>query len=172
MSGGRRIVVTAGAGGIGLAIARAFAADGDRVHICDIDEAALQRATDGDPAITGTVCDVSDRRPVAVFVEDAVRTLGGLDVLVNNAGGHGVRVNTVAPGAVEGARIQNVLRGRAEATGRSLAEVQAEALAVQSLKRLVDPDEIAALCVYLASENARSITGQTIPIDGGSKATQ
>jgi NAD(P)-dependent dehydrogenase (short-subunit alcohol dehydrogenase family) len=255
MSGGRRIVVTAGAGGIGLAIARAFAADGDRVHICDIDEAALQRATDGDPAITGTVCDVSDRRSVAVFVEDAVRTLGGLDVLVNNAGiagttapvdeldpdqwdqvlavnltgpfnvtrlavphlkrsgsgvvlfmsslggrfgyadrspyattkrgligfaetlaielgGHGVRVNTVAPGAVEGARIQNVLRGRAEATGRSLAEVQAEALAVQSLKRLVDPDEIAALCVYLASENARSITGQTIPIDGGSKATQ
>ncbi|NMR21508.1 SDR family NAD(P)-dependent oxidoreductase [Cellulomonas fimi] len=55
VSNGRRVVVTAGAGGIGLAIARAFALDGDRVHICDINEAALTGITTADPAITANV---------------------------------------------------------------------------------------------------------------------
>ena len=42
----------------------------------------------------------------------------------------------------------------------------------QSLKRFVDPDDIAALSVFLASDSANSISGQTIPIDGDSKAAQ
>ena len=86
MSNGRRVVVTAGAAGIGLAIAKAFAADGDRVHICDINEQAVEQVTDDNPAITGTVCDVSSRSSVEAFVQDAVARLGGIDVLVNNAG--------------------------------------------------------------------------------------
>jgi NAD(P)-dependent dehydrogenase (short-subunit alcohol dehydrogenase family) len=86
MADGRRVVVTAGAGGIGLAIATAFAARGDRVHICDIDQAALQKVTDSNPAITATVCNVSDRASVEAFVQAATGTLGGIDVLVNNAG--------------------------------------------------------------------------------------
>jgi NAD(P)-dependent dehydrogenase (short-subunit alcohol dehydrogenase family) len=45
MSNGRRVVVTAGAAGIGLAIAKAFGADEDRVHICDIDEQALEQVS-------------------------------------------------------------------------------------------------------------------------------
>jgi NAD(P)-dependent dehydrogenase (short-subunit alcohol dehydrogenase family) len=255
MSNGRRVVITAAAQGIGLAIAKAFAADGDRVHICDIDEQALQQVTDDNPAITATVCDVSDRSSVEAFVRAAADTLGGIDVLVNNAGisgpttsveemdpdkweavlavnltgtfnvtrlaiphlkrsdagviiimssvggrfgypnrspyattkrgligltetlaielgGDGIRVNAIAPGAVEGDRIQRVLRGRAEATGRSLDDVTADALAIQSLKRFVDPDDIAALALFLASDRAKSISGQTIPIDGDSKSAQ
>src|SRR5258708_39182013 len=80
---GLRVLVTAGANGIGLAIVRAFAAEGARVHTCDVDEAAL--AALSDPAITQTRCDVSDRAAVKNLFAQATAKLGGLDVLVNNA---------------------------------------------------------------------------------------
>ena len=47
---------------------KAFAANGDRVHICDIDEGALKQVTDENEAITATVCDVSDSSSVERFV--------------------------------------------------------------------------------------------------------
>ena len=50
--------------------------------------------------------------------------------------------------------------------------VASEALANQSVKRLVESQEIAALTVFLASDHARSISGQMIPIDGDSKAAR
>jgi len=84
--GGHRVVVTAGAAGIGLAIARAFVAEGAEVVVFDVDEAALVALGDSDPAITGFVCDVADRAAVARFMDDALGVLGGLDCLVNNAG--------------------------------------------------------------------------------------
>ncbi|MDO9057511.1 MAG: SDR family oxidoreductase, partial [Bradyrhizobium sp.] len=83
---GLRVLVTAGANGIGRAIARRFAAEGARVHTCDIDEIALSELTASDPAITSTPCDVSDRAAVQKLFAEAVTKLGGLDVLVNNAG--------------------------------------------------------------------------------------
>ncbi len=81
-----RVIVTAGANGIGLAIARAFAGEGARVHVCDVDQAALAALTASDPAITQTHCDVADRPPVQRLFDEATAKLGGLDVLVNNAG--------------------------------------------------------------------------------------
>ena len=86
MSEARRVVVTAGGGGIGLIIAKAFVAAGDRVHVCDVNAEAVERVTRDNPAITGTVCDIADRGAVERFVEEAVDELGGIDVLVNNAG--------------------------------------------------------------------------------------
>jgi NAD(P)-dependent dehydrogenase (short-subunit alcohol dehydrogenase family) len=86
MSKGRRVVVTAGGGGIGLTIAQAFVAAGDRVHVCDVNADAVERVTRDNPAITGSVCDVADRAAVERFVEEAVDTLGGIDILINNAG--------------------------------------------------------------------------------------
>src|SRR6266446_6270939 len=83
---GLRVLVTAGAGGIGLAIARRFAAEGARVHTCDVDEMALSALAASDPGITATPCDVSDRASVQRMFAEALAKLGGLDVLVNNAG--------------------------------------------------------------------------------------
>lgn len=83
---GLRVLVTAGANGIGLAIARAFVKEGARVHLCDVDDAALASLGKSDPALTSSRCDVSDRAGVAALFEEATRRLGGLDVLVNNAG--------------------------------------------------------------------------------------
>jgi short-subunit dehydrogenase len=83
---GLRVLVTAGAGGIGLEVARAFTREGAKVYVCDVDEAALAALKVSDPKVKGVPCDVADRAAVAHMFEDAVSYLGGLDVLVNNAG--------------------------------------------------------------------------------------
>lgn len=83
---GTRVIVTAGAGGIGLEVARAFVEEGARVWICDVDEGAVAALRKSDSRITARVCDVTDRSGVAAFVQSATDDLGGIDCLVNNAG--------------------------------------------------------------------------------------
>ncbi len=83
---GLRVLVTAGAGGIGLEIARAFAEEGARIHVCDVDDAALAALKASHPSITQSRTDVADRKAVEALFADAQAALGGLDVLVNNAG--------------------------------------------------------------------------------------
>ncbi|MBL8535687.1 MAG: SDR family oxidoreductase [Betaproteobacteria bacterium] len=83
---GLRVLVTAGAAGIGLKVAQAFDAEGARVHVCDVDQKALDALVVSNPRITSSVCDVSDRASVARLFQDAITHLGGLDCLVNNAG--------------------------------------------------------------------------------------
>jgi NAD(P)-dependent dehydrogenase (short-subunit alcohol dehydrogenase family) len=83
---GLRVLVTAGAAGIGLEIARAFVREGARVHVCDVDEAALSALSRSDPALKWSRCDVADRPQVAALFSEALKHLGGLDCLVNNAG--------------------------------------------------------------------------------------
>jgi NAD(P)-dependent dehydrogenase (short-subunit alcohol dehydrogenase family) len=81
-------------------------------------------------------------------------------------GRYGIRANAILPGAVEGPRLRRVFEGRARVSGRSLDEVEHAALANQSLKSLVDPRDVAALAVFLASDAGKSISGQMLPIDG------
>ncbi len=83
---GLRVLVTAGAAGIGRAIAQAFVAHGARVHICDVDRAALAEAQRLMPQVTESVADVANLADVERLFADVRRELGGLDVLVNNAG--------------------------------------------------------------------------------------
>ncbi|HZS69908.1 MAG TPA: SDR family oxidoreductase [Burkholderiales bacterium] len=250
----QRVLVTAGASGIGKEIARAFAASAAKVCVCDIDEAALRAAAKDIPGLITRLCDVSKRRDIERMVPDAVGALGGLDVLVNNAGisgptapveamdpdawekvmqvdltgtfnvtrlaiphlkkssagviinmssvagrfgyanrspyctakwgligftktlsielgAYGIRANAILPGAVAGPRIEKVFEGRAQATHKPLDEVRKEAMAAQSIKRLVEPKDIAALAVFLASDAAKSISGQMLPIDNDMQTT-
>ena len=83
---GLRVLVTAGASGIGATIARAFNDAGSQVHVCDIDRAALDRLVCTAPGITGSMADASVAADVDLVFDDVRGTLGGLDVLVNNAG--------------------------------------------------------------------------------------
>jgi len=83
---GKRVLVTAGAQGIGLAITGAFVAAGAQVHICDVNDDFLASARQQFPQVTQSRTDVSNEAQVdAMFAELAARW-GGLDVLVNNAG--------------------------------------------------------------------------------------
>ena len=81
-----RVLVVAGGGGIGAAIARAFQAAGSHVHVCDVDRSALDRLASAAPGITGSMADASVAADVERVVDDARGALGGLDVLVGHAG--------------------------------------------------------------------------------------
>ncbi len=83
---GQRVIITAGAGGIGLAIARVLHAAGCRLAICDVDDAALDAAAAALPGTLTARADVSDEGDVESFFAAALDTLGGLDALINNAG--------------------------------------------------------------------------------------
>ena len=83
---GKRVVVTAGAGGIGFAIARLLHAQGVRLAICDVDAKALIRAGDALGGCIAQVADVSDDAAVETFFDKVRAEFGGLDALVNNAG--------------------------------------------------------------------------------------
>ncbi len=245
----QRVLVTAGAAGIGLAIVKAFHAAGAKVYACDVDAVALDRVARELPGLAVRRCSIGDRADTYAMVADAVRQLGGLDVLVNNAGiggptapvhelapedwdavlrvnltgafdvsraaipeliragggaiinmssaagrfgypnrspyaaskwalmgftktlsmelgPHRIRVNAIAPGPVAGERLERVFAGRASLSGRSIEEEKRLGLASQSLPEPVDPADIAALALYLASDAAKSISGQVLPIDG------
>lgn len=82
----QRVLITAGAGGIGLAIAKAFVAGGARVHISDINTDAVQQIIQDNPAISGSVGDVSKPADLDTLFNDVQKELGGLDVLIDNAG--------------------------------------------------------------------------------------
>lgn len=85
---GLRVLVTGGGSGIGLVIARAFVETGARVHVCDASQQALDalHADRSNEAISSTCADVADKTAVARVFDDVRAKLGGLDVLVNNAG--------------------------------------------------------------------------------------
>jgi NAD(P)-dependent dehydrogenase (short-subunit alcohol dehydrogenase family) len=244
-----RVMITAAATGIGRAIAKAFFEEGARVHICDVNEHALETFREDFPEIAATHVNVRNEAEVDLWFGEALDDLGGLDVMVNNAGikgptapvddielsewketieicldaqflcarraapvmkaqksgliinmssnagqygfgnrtpyaaakwgaigltkslaielgPHGVRCNAICPGAVRGERINKVIEGEANLRGVGTQVVAAELVSQQSLSRFTEPEEIASLCLYLASPAAYMINGQDIAIDG------
>jgi NAD(P)-dependent dehydrogenase (short-subunit alcohol dehydrogenase family) len=91
----KRAIVTAGASGIGLAIARGIVRAGGRVHICDVNERFLADIGEREPGLTGSVADVAHSASVDRMFDIAMEQLGGLDILVNNAGIAGPTKNLV-----------------------------------------------------------------------------
>ncbi|MFT4100255.1 MAG: SDR family oxidoreductase [Burkholderiaceae bacterium] len=82
----KKVIVSAGASGIGLAIATAFLNRGAKVAVCDISSSAIEEASSLHPNLKAITADVADRKSMLQFVEDAASFLGGVDTLVNNAG--------------------------------------------------------------------------------------
>lgn len=245
---GLRVLVTAGAAGIGREIVRALVGDGARVHICDIDAAALEDARH-EHGVTTSVTDVAEVEQVERLFADVREHLGGLDVLVNNAGiagptarvesispaewrrtiavnldgqfhcahfavpllresprgvivnmssvagrlGYpfrtpyaaskwavvgfteslarelgpdGITVNAILPGPVEGPRIERVIHARAEQFGVSDEEMERRYLERISLRRLMSPQDIAAMVMFLCSEAGRNVSGQALSVCG------
>ncbi|MGP6175331.1 SDR family oxidoreductase [Corynebacterium sp. A21] len=251
----QRVLITAGASGIGWAITEAFLAQGSQVHIFDVDQTAVDAVLGTRENLSGSVGDVTSAADVAQLVQTLENQWDGLDVLVSNAGiagptapvedydpdawkavvevnlngsfnvvhqvvpllkkdhggsilvmsslagrfgypnriaysttkwgligftktlslelgSHGITVNSLHPGAVQGERLNRVFEGRAELSGRSVEEEIAAGLQNQAIKSFTDPADIAALAVFLSGPHARTISGQQFPIDGDSKAAQ
>lgn len=83
---GLKVLITGGAAGIGAVIARAFHEVEAQVYICDIDGEAVERMKREHPGLRGSVADVGVRHDVDRMMDEATSSLGGVDVLVNNAG--------------------------------------------------------------------------------------
>lgn len=82
----KRVLVTAGAQGIGLAIAETFLAAGAQVHVCDVNDEFLASARSRLPGATQSHTDVADEAQVGALFAELTGRWGALDVLVNNAG--------------------------------------------------------------------------------------
>lgn len=246
---GLRVLVTAGAGGIGLAISERLARENARVFVCDVSDTVLDAFRRDQPSGRAFKADVSDEHDVDRMF-DAVRdAFGGLDALINNAGiagptggvdeidpaewrrcvdicltgqflcarravpmlrqagggsivnmssaagRHGyafrtpysaakfgviglaqslakelgpenIRVNALLPGIVEGPRMEGVIRARAEQLGVPYEEMERRYLEKVSLRRMVSPQDVAAMVAFLLSDAGRNISGQSIGIDG------
>jgi len=249
---GKRVIVTAAASGIGAQVARRFAAAGARVFIGDVDAAAVAAFTAAHAGIGAAVADVAAPAAVERLFTEALAALGGLDILISNAGiagpaapvedmdvddfrrcldvnltgaflcvrravpaikaagggsivlmssnagtmglpfrapyvaskwgvigltktlamelgPHGIRVNAVCPGDVEGERIRRVIAKEAENRGLTYDEVLAERVASVSLRTMVTPDDVADLMLFVCSDAGAKISGQALLVDGNAE---
>ena len=83
---GARVLITAGAAGIGRVIAERFQAEGARVAVCDVDAGAVADMQAANPGILARVADVTEEGAVDAFFDEVLAAFGGLDVVAANAG--------------------------------------------------------------------------------------
>ncbi len=243
------MVITAGAGGLGLAIAERFHDSGAKVHIADLSAEGMVQVLTEHPGMHGTVTDVSRARDVASLISEALEWMHGIDVLVNcagevgprvslhkvtpedwdrvmsvnlsgmfycvrevapvmkeqragaivNIGSHSatqglpkrvayvaskagvlgltqnvareygrynVRCNAVLPGMVANETGREMVQARARSKRLSYEEAEAELLQHVSMRSWIEPEEVAEVVFFLASESARHVSGQTLGVCG------
>jgi len=117
-----------------------------------------------------TITSITTKQPVADLVlSNAVRAavVGLVKSLANEFGRDGILVNNVGPGFTATERLKELARARAAGSGKSEREFFDAWAADAPLKRLGDPREVADTIVWLASERASYVTGQTMLVDGG-----
>lgn len=117
-----------------------------------------------------TITSITTKQPVPDLVySNAVRAavVGLVKSLANEFGKDGILVNNVGPGYTATDRLKDLARSRAAASGKSESEILAGFAADSPLKRLGEPRELADTIVWLASDRASYITGQTVLVDGG-----
>jgi len=117
-----------------------------------------------------TITSITTKQPVADLVlSNAVRTsvVGLVKSLANEFGKDGILVNNVGPGFTATDRLKQLAKTRAQNSGQKEEEIFAGWAADAPLKRVGEPREVADAIVWLASERASYITGQTLLVDGG-----
>jgi 3-oxoacyl-[acyl-carrier protein] reductase len=117
-----------------------------------------------------TITSVSVRQPIPDLVlSNTIRTgvLGLVRSLASQSGPFNITVNNVGPGYTATERMTNLAEGRAKAAGIPVAQFEAQLAKDVPLGRIANPEEVADAIVWLASERASYITGQTILVDGG-----
>ncbi len=93
--------------------------------------------------------------------------IGLTETLAAELGPYNIRVNAVCPGPVQGSRMARVIAHRAEAEGRTMHEIVEEYRSRTLLGRMVEPEDVVALVLFLASDAAKNITGQSIRVCAG-----
>ncbi|HJQ22957.1 MAG TPA: SDR family oxidoreductase [Blastocatellia bacterium] len=93
--------------------------------------------------------------------------IGLTQTLAEEAGRYNITANAIAPGPVNGPRIETVIRNRAAQMEVSVEEVTRQYVEPTALKRMVEEEDIAALALFLAADEGRNITGETFNVSGG-----
>ncbi|MDH3667280.1 MAG: SDR family oxidoreductase [Paracoccaceae bacterium] len=93
--------------------------------------------------------------------------IGLMKTLAMELGPHGIRVNALCPGAVEGPRIDRVIAAKAEAEGLPIDQVHDSFASASAMRTFVTASDIANMALFLASPEARHVSGQAIAVDGG-----
>ena len=240
---GKKVIVTGASKGIGLAIANEFAKEGASVSICARGRKSLESARElvagNGGNVYADICDVSDKKSLISYIENAVQNLGGLNILVNNPSGFGrsddedgwqvgidvdlmalVRASWTAVPFIEKTGGGSIIHtssisgltsslrtppyGAVKAAVIQYTKTQALQLASKNIRvnciapgsidfpggtwddakknnpklyagiqssipfgRLGRPEEVAKLAVFLASDAASWVTGETVAVDGG-----
>ncbi|HEY5058918.1 MAG TPA: SDR family NAD(P)-dependent oxidoreductase [Gaiellaceae bacterium] len=116
------------------------------------------------------ISSVTGKRPLAGRTPYAAAKMGVIGLvrtLALELGPHGIRVNSVCPGAVEGPRIDGVIEQQARVLGVTVDEARRQLTDAAALKRLVKADEVADACVFLASDSGAGITGEDMNVAAG-----
>jgi 3-oxoacyl-[acyl-carrier protein] reductase len=87
--------------------------------------------------------------------------------LAGELGQYGITVNNVLPGATNTIRLQGIAEAKSEKTGESVADIFEEMAGESPMKRIAEPEEVAAAIAFLASPEASYINGINVPVDGG-----
>src|SRR5262245_18237586 len=93
--------------------------------------------------------------------------IGLTQSLALEAGPLGITLYAIAPRSPRVERMSRVIKTRAQAVGKSESEIEREYLDPTALKRMVDEEDVAAMALFLASDEAKNITGETISVSGG-----
>jgi 3-oxoacyl-[acyl-carrier protein] reductase len=135
---------------------------------------ALPYLKQSDQARVINITSTAVKEPIdGLILSNAVRlgTTGLAKTLSKEFGQHGITVNNVGPGLTLTDRIRPVIEAQAKAANRTFEDVAAEREQRIPLRRMAQPEDVAAMVVFLASKQARQITGQTILVDGGATAS-
>ncbi len=248
----KRVIISAGAGGIGRALISELVSAGAKVATCDISEDGVVSLRREHPTLIAEVVDVANTEEHIAFLQRSLHALDGIDALINNVGisgptgriedleaedlarvfkvnveSHfvackivlphmrhqgagsvlfisstagrlgfalrtpysaskfalvglmkslaiecgpaGIRVNAIMPGVVDGDRIRNVIRSKANAEGIAYEDMEREWLSRVSLRRMIPPQEIAEMVHFLISDAGRNISGQSLSLCGNTE---
>jgi 3-oxoacyl-[acyl-carrier protein] reductase len=136
--------------------------------------------------LAGVMRDAGYGRIVNIVSTSVVQTIRGLGVsnvirgamgnwartLAGELGPFGITVNNVLPGYTRTARLESLIKGRADRAGSSVEEIEQQMMTTIPLARFAHPEEVAAVAAFLASPAASYVNGLNLPVDGGRLAVQ